>query len=154
MSTTGSSRDGSYPTLEEELYSRNSSYRDSLHQGHVNKDSSRRGHSNKDSSLRNSKCHHEVYVDSCHSCRLCNPKRDDKKNLTNAQKWWLALFLAILFVIISSPALYGITDGISRVICLPPTSRDQGPTLWGLLIHFIIFLLVIRLLLESDRFLH
>ena len=146
MSTSGySEEDKIYLTLEEEIYS-----------------NPKKSSSFAPSSLMrtiSTKCSHPTIQKSCKSCSEFSDKSSDKscnkscdKKLTNIEKWLIALFLAILFVIISSPALYGITDGISRVLCLPPTSKGQGPTLYGLFIHFLIFFLVIRLLLENDKF--
>ncbi len=94
-----------------------------------------------------------------------NPKKGDnkydpdiEKTLTAEQKWWVSLLLGLLFVVVSSPLLYFITDFlVSCVACGPRLYVNSvyngycevyaGPSLLGLFIHFVIFTLVIRFLL-------
>lgn len=67
---------------------------------------------------------------------------------TSAQKWWTALLLGMLFGIISSSFLYGITNYCSKkTIGFKTYDSCGGATLIGLLIHTVIFILIIRLIL-------
>jgi hypothetical protein len=66
---------------------------------------------------------------------------------TNAEKWWFAFLLGLLFAIISSNVAYGLTNLGSSVLCLPATIAGCGPTLYGLIVHTIIFIIVVRLVL-------
>lgn len=66
---------------------------------------------------------------------------------TSAQKWWAALLVGMLFAIVSSCWSYGITNWFSKRCVGFSTSRPGGPTLVGLLIHTIIFIILIRIIL-------
>jgi hypothetical protein len=71
-----------------------------------------------------------------------------KKNCySNSDKWWAALIAGILFAIIASPFLFGLTNSLFGCWC-PTYCPPGGPTLWGLLLHAIVFALLIRLLLQ------
>lgn len=61
---------------------------------------------------------------------------------TNAQKWWFAIVAGLLFALISSPFVYGITNSF-----LGKTTTVGGPTFWGILLHTIVYILLLRLLL-------
>jgi len=74
--------------------------------------------------------------------------KSEEKSFTSAQKWWIALAIALIFLIISSPFIYALTNGLSLVLGLPPMYvTSGGPTSYGLFWHFIIFFLVVRLLM-------
>lgn len=69
-------------------------------------------------------------------------------DITNSMKWWLAIFLGFLFLIIALPATYGLTNSIWSGIGLPSFLSPGGvPSTLGVIIHAIVFALVIRLLL-------
>lgn len=80
-------------------------------------------------------------------CFSSEPKSEDK-SFTSAQKWWISLALALIFLIISSPFIYALTNGLSLVLGLPPMYvAGGGATTYGLFWHFIIFFLLTRLLM-------
>lgn len=68
---------------------------------------------------------------------------------TSGQKWWAAVLLGLLFAVISSPMAYEISNVLSVRSGGPPTITDptRSTTLFGLLVHTIIFILIVRLLL-------
>lgn len=71
--------------------------------------------------------------------------RDDEK-LSTTTKAYIALVCAIVFFIIASPALYGITGALTTAIGFGPTA-DGYARVGGLLLHsFVVFLLVWGLL--------
>jgi hypothetical protein len=58
--------------------------------------------------------------------------------------WWGAIVLGIIFVVLSSPALYSITNStLGRLLNLP-LAVNGFPTVWGFVIHSLLFVLVIR----------
>lgn len=63
---------------------------------------------------------------------------------TSSEKWWCSFILGILFALISSSFVYGITNGIFGMTW---TEGVGGPTIFGLLLHTLVFILIIRLLL-------
>lgn len=66
---------------------------------------------------------------------------------TGGQKWWAAVILGFLFALISSPSAYYMTSQVTDAVVGVSTMEGPGPNLFGLLIHTIIFILVIRLIL-------
>lgn len=66
----------------------------------------------------------------------------EQVQLTNAQKWWASFVAALIFILISAPFTYSITNGL-----FGHTTNPGGPTAWGLILHAIVFLLIIRLLM-------
>jgi hypothetical protein len=61
---------------------------------------------------------------------------------TGGQKWWAAVILGFIFALISSPTAYNITSSVGI-----KTTEGKGPTLSGLLVHTIIFIIVMRIIL-------
>ena len=70
----------------------------------------------------------------------------DGERLSTQTKAYIALVAAIVFFIIASPALYGITSTLTTAIGLGATANGYA-TVGGLLLHsFVVFLLVWGLL--------
>jgi hypothetical protein len=69
--------------------------------------------------------------------------------LTNGQKWVSALIAALLFALISSTVVYQLTNQLFVSLFGPSaaTLGPNGPTMFGLVLHSVVFLLVVRLLL-------
>jgi len=61
---------------------------------------------------------------------------------TSSEKWWYAFVIGILFFLLSSSFAYGITNGIIGM-----TYADSSPTIFGLFIHGLIFVIIVRLAL-------
>jgi hypothetical protein len=75
---------------------------------------------------------------------------DVSNPLTNGQKWVLALFFGLLFLIIASPIAFYISNSVAVEVGVPRMYNfpsDIGPTMIGVIIQSIIFAIVIRLLL-------
>lgn len=66
--------------------------------------------------------------------------------LSNGNKWTIAFVAAVLFFIISLPFVYGVTNSLFGAIGVR-TTTPGGPTIWGILIHAIVFMLLLRLIL-------
>jgi len=66
--------------------------------------------------------------------------------LDEAQKWVIGLYCTILFVIVSAPWTYRITGKITKRLGWI-TSNDGKPNGWGLFLHAIVFLLLLRLIM-------
>jgi multisubunit Na+/H+ antiporter MnhB subunit len=66
----------------------------------------------------------------------------------SGRKWLLSLALGILFVIIALPYTYNVTDEIFKHLKLDTTSSSQtNITTAGIIIHFVVFTLLARLIL-------
>lgn len=75
-----------------------------------------------------------------------NGVHTDDATTTSGQKWWAAVLLGLIFFILSSPAAYAGTTAFTIWLGGMPTAYG-GPTIAGLVLHTLIFILVIRLLL-------
>ena len=66
---------------------------------------------------------------------------------TSGQKWWAAVICGFVFALISSPAAYYATSMVSTSLGGIPLAYSPGPNFFGLLIHTLIFILLIRIIL-------
>ena len=66
---------------------------------------------------------------------------------SNSKKWIIAIITGIIAVIVFSPLVYQLTNTISSRLRGPLLARAGGPTGWGLLIQFILFVIIVRLLM-------
>lgn len=78
----------------------------------------------------------------------------DKKSLNNAklftitsgQKWWMAVIVGFIFFIIASPSFFKLTQKLTNFFL--PIIYCQGQiTLFGLFVHTLIFIIIIRIIL-------
>lgn len=60
------------------------------------------------------------------------------------------LLFLVLFLVVSSPIVYKFTNSIFKNICIL-ASKDGCPTLCGLLVHTIVFMLLARCFLELKK---
>jgi len=87
------------------------------------------------------------YGDDCqYNKDSCSKKR--KCPLSNLNKWAIAFAFGLLFALISSRALYCLTDSLFcplglHTYCL----SNYGPTMFGFIVHIIVFILLVRLIL-------
>lgn len=72
------------------------------------------------------------------------------KCLTNGQKWLVSLYSALLFLLIASPFMYGITGKVSEMVGVA-TSSNGCPNLVGLALHAVVFMLLIRALMALPK---
>lgn len=72
-----------------------------------------------------------------------------RRPATNGQKWLAALILGILFVILASGPVFQLTNQILTSIFgeKAATEINGKPTVLGLILHGVVFLLIVRLLL-------
>lgn len=77
-----------------------------------------------------------------------SPVRTYLPTVTSSMKWWLAIVLGLLFFIMAFGGTYNVTNAVWTGIGLPTYMNGPGsPKWWGVLIHAIIFILIIRLIL-------
>ena len=63
---------------------------------------------------------------------------------TNVEKWMCSLYVAILFLVISLPITYKFTNSLLKKVCVL-ANKNGCPTLCGLLVHAVVFMLLLRL---------
>lgn len=69
-----------------------------------------------------------------------NKKESDKK-------WKISAWSAFLFLVISAPFVYGVTNEVTSKVGLQ-TSVEGCPTNAGLVLHAVVFLLLARAMME------
>lgn len=80
--------------------------------------------------------------ESSSSVRSCGVK------WSSSAKWWLAIFVAIIFFIIAAPCTYNLTNGIVEAAGLPGFLCAPGcPNIWGVLLHAVVFAIVLRIIM-------
>lgn len=69
--------------------------------------------------------------------------------MNSSQKWMLALVMGLLFVLISLPYTYQLTNMLFKHVHLDTVSSGESNlTMVGILIHFVVFTLLARLILH------
>ena len=68
--------------------------------------------------------------------------------VSSDQKWLIAILLGIIFLIVSIPIIYRFSNTIFSKINLNTTDRNGIPTPFGLLLHTIIFIIIVRILMH------
>lgn len=69
------------------------------------------------------------------------------KEPTSGEKWWASILLGFVFAIISCPAAYLATNKALTSLGGLKTIDGIGPTLIGLIIHTIVFIIIVRIIL-------
>lgn len=67
--------------------------------------------------------------------------------LSGGQKWGIAVAGGVLFGILSLPLVYGGTNSIAKQLKLPNTFNPGGPTMTGIIVNVIIFIILFRIIL-------
>ena len=68
--------------------------------------------------------------------------------LSSGQRWKISIIASLLFIILSSPLAYKLTDKATSLIGFHTTLSPGGTTIPGLILHFVVFLLVFRLIMQ------
>jgi hypothetical protein len=76
----------------------------------------------------------------------CNPK-DCEKLYSSKDKWVVAVLGGLLFMLLSSPFLYSVFGNLFNNFGIK-TAVGACPTMLGLLLHTIVFVLIVRALLN------
>lgn len=64
--------------------------------------------------------------------------------LTEGEKWIISVWSAIMFVILSSPAAFKLTGKLTDKAGWK-TSEDGCPNWWGIALHAVVFMVLVRL---------
>jgi hypothetical protein len=65
---------------------------------------------------------------------------------TNSVKWLLSVVVGLVFILVSIPGMYSLTNNLTKMIGFP-TTKNTGPTVFGIILHGIVAMLIIRLIL-------
>jgi len=72
---------------------------------------------------------------------------NNNKPYTSKDKWIIAIISGLLFLLIASPFLFSAVNDIIG-LCGITTAKCGCPTVGGLLLHAVIFVLAVRLLMR------
>ena len=80
------------------------------------------------------------------------PDQKEKPNCNrpynSKDKWIISIVLGLLTVIIFSPYLYSITSSLGNTIGLKLADKNNTPTVIGLILHAIIFVVIVRMMMK------
>lgn len=74
-----------------------------------------------------------------------------EKKLTNSEKWWIAIAIAILYIVFASGPAFAISNELLSPLCFQTFYGRGGPTLAGILLHAVLVALIIRLGFEASN---
>jgi hypothetical protein len=72
------------------------------------------------------------------------------KELTNSNKWVICFYTAVAALIIMNPYTFKIVNWITSKMGFPIANSSGCPNGYGLLLHAIVFLLLIRLFMSAS----
>jgi hypothetical protein len=72
------------------------------------------------------------------------------KELNNEKKWVLSFYTAIIALIIMNPYTFKIVNWITSKMGFPIANSNGCPNGYGLLLHAIVFLVLIRLFMSPS----
>lgn len=76
-----------------------------------------------------------------------NKEDSNPLHATNGQKWWMAVIIGFLFFVLASPSAFKTSNKLFKCIYFPRSYYDGATTLFGLFVHMLIFILIIRIIL-------
>lgn len=68
----------------------------------------------------------------------------NSKNISNQRKWMISLYSMLLFFIIANPFTYKLVNNILGGLIGRISNKEGCPTMLGLIVHSLVFLLVVR----------
>jgi len=75
-------------------------------------------------------------------------KENCAKLVTSEEKWSISVVSGLIFLLISSPFLYGLTSSLFECVGLTLASSKGLPTNIGLLVHSVVFVLIVRAMMK------
>lgn len=70
---------------------------------------------------------------------------------SSSQKWQITLFSAFIFLLVVNPFTYKLTNSLFRSI-LGPIAVNGCPTVIGLALHTIVYILIVRYSMDLNLF--
>lgn len=73
------------------------------------------------------------------------------KPYSSSDKWTASIMLGLLFLLVSSPFMYGLTNKITSAVGFQISDAQGCPNLAGMILHTLVFIIVLRLMLNKDQ---
>jgi hypothetical protein len=73
-----------------------------------------------------------------------------QSSISSEKKWVISALSALIFILLSSPQSYRLTNKIFEPYFCIETIKNDKPTWNGIIIHGIVFMLVTRYLMNHD----
>lgn len=70
---------------------------------------------------------------------------------SSSQKWQITIFSAVIFLLVVNPFTYKLTNYLFRSV-LGPIAVNGCPTLVGLALHTIVYILIVRYSMDLNLF--
>jgi len=80
----------------------------------------------------------------CKDCKKCNKKP------TSMDKWRYSFYTLLIFIIVINPITYKLVNGLLMSVFGKIADGKGCPTMMGLVIHSIVFLLLVRFVMDLD----
>jgi hypothetical protein len=68
--------------------------------------------------------------------------------VTDEQKWRISVLSGLIFLLLSSPLLYQFTSSIAECVGVKLANAVGCPSVAGLLVHTVVFILIVKLLMQ------
>lgn len=72
----------------------------------------------------------------------------ETKVYTSKDKWVVSIISGLLFLLIASPFMFQVVNGMTSSFGLTIASPGGCPNMAGLVLHTVVFILVVRLLMR------
>lgn len=82
------------------------------------------------------------------SCSSCKNNSECSKPYTIRDKWIVSIILGFLFLILSSPFMYTISNGLFSTLGIKTSNLEGLPNGIGLILHGILFTLIVYLFIR------
>jgi hypothetical protein len=70
---------------------------------------------------------------------------------SSSEKWNITFFSAVIFLLVVNPYTYNLTQSLFSKI-LGPIASNRCPTMVGLLLHTVVYILLVRYSMELHLF--
>jgi hypothetical protein len=70
---------------------------------------------------------------------------------SNFKKWQISLFSAFIFILVVNPYTYNLTNSLLSGF-IGPIARNGCPTIVGILLHTVVYVLLVRYSMDLDLF--
>ena len=70
---------------------------------------------------------------------------------TDQQKWMISFISGIVFILVSTPQTFQLTNSIfEKYFCIKTIDEFEKPTWSGIILHGLVFMLITRLLMNYE----